>query len=94
MRKFYKDIKVIKSCLICGAVFRPPRGDGNHHGFCIKHRSLYWRSWYEKYGKKLDRKKYKEAQDRAWKNWVEKHKERRRAQALASYHRRKKFKST
>ena len=90
----FRIIKVIMECLLCGAVYRPERGDDTHRGFCYKHRSLYWRSWYAKYGKKYkyDLSKYKEARDRAWKKWVEKNKERRRAQALASYHRRKKIK--
>ena len=91
-KHFYKDVKVIMECKLCDAVFRPERGDDTHRGFCYKHRSLYWQSWYAKYMKKRDRTKYKPAQDKAWKKWTEKNKERRNAQALASYHRRKKIK--
>lgn len=93
MRRSYDEVKVIMECKICPAVFRPERGEQGHHGFCYKHRSLYWKSWYAKYLKGKNRSKYKVAQDRAWDNWVEQNKKRRRAQALKSYHKNKKFKN-
>ena len=63
------DVKTIKFCLLCEAEFIPPEGV-DHRGFCYKHRSLYWQSWYEKYEKKMDRSKYKATQKKAWDNWV------------------------
>lgn len=83
------DLRSIRFCLICNAEFRPQDNKGEHHGLCYRHRLLFWRSWYATYGKYVDWTKYKETRDRAWDRWVERNKERRRAQALASYHRKK-----
>jgi hypothetical protein len=95
-RAYYKDIKTIKFCKVCGVPFRPKRGSvGWISGLCHKHRYLYSKKLAEYsaawWGRKTPeyKREYKKKNYESWKKWVEKNKKKRRLIALKSYHRRK-----
>lgn len=96
----YRDIKLIKFCKVCGVEYRPARYSFSAHlGLCHKHRRVYYKNWYANYFLPWFKKqppavkqKYREKKYASWKKWVEKNIDRRRKQALESYHRRKKLK--
>lgn len=89
-KKFYRDVKLIRACKICGVQFRPKRyTTAAKLRLCHKHREEWWKERYQKemaYEQTPERKKMRFA---AWKKWVEKNEIRRRKLALDSYHRRK-----
>lgn len=92
--RFYREIKIIRSCKVCGVEFRPARYSvAANLWLCIKHRREYqreqaklygWKSWSPERKKEEAKKRYP-----VWLNWVKNHPERRRELALMSYHRRK-----
>ena len=98
-KHFYKDVKVIKFCKArgCNVEFRPERGSiEDRLGFCIVHRREHYKAWYRDvclpYAKTLtpdQRKRYAKTRHETWKKWVIKNLEKRRKQALESYHRNK-----
>jgi len=96
-KHFYKDVKVIKFCKFCGVSFRPQRGSFfSSLGLCHKHRRVYYRNWYINkflpFFAKLtpeQQQKYRDMRYATWKKWVSNNVERRRLQALESYHRNK-----
>ena len=98
-KHFYKDVKVIKVCKVpgCGVEYRPERGSFfSKLNLCHKHRNIYYRNWYINtflpYFKKLpeaEKEKYRAMKLEGWKRWVEKNLDKRRQQALESYHRNK-----
>ena len=100
--QFYKVIKIIKWCTICGKEWRPIRYDWlNDRCICQScvakeiaewrkaHRSQ-WNSIIARYKKKARSKRLPWVLNeyRRWKAWVALHPERRRAIALNSYYRR------
>lgn len=90
---FWRDIKIIKFCKECGVEFRPARYSYlSALGLCYKHRRLYFqkerRAWYKNLSPEA-KAKYIKNNYKLWKAWVEKHKDKRKQQALASYHRHK-----
>ena len=96
-KHFYKDIKLIKLCKACGVEFRPLRYSFFAHlGLCHKHRKVWYRNWYINWFLPWFKKQSPEVQQRyrdmrygVWKKWVENNKDRRRLQALVSYHKNK-----
>ena len=96
-KHFYRDVKLISFCKVCGVEFRPPRASFFAMlGLCHKHRKLYYRAWYFNvylpFFKKLtpaQQQKYRDRRYQVWLKWVTNNKERRKLQALESYHRRK-----
>lgn len=98
-KHFYRDVKVVKHCKVkgCNVLFRPQRGSVEDRlGLCHTHRHEYYKKWYDKVGRKYEesltpaqKERYKKTRYATWLKWVEKNKEKRRAQALASYHRNK-----
>lgn len=95
--KFYKDIQVIKFCKVCGVSFRPVRGSlAGRIGLCKEHRPIFYKEWYQKFSKPYlarmtpeARARYKLKQYEVWLAWTKKNLDKRRLQALASYHRNK-----
>ncbi len=100
-KKFYRELTVIRTCKSpgCGARYKPNKGTVSERlGFCDEHRAEYYRTWKKKYGdpwlKSLTpvrREAYKVRRYQAWLDWL-KNKDnlkKRRAWALASYHRNK-----
>lgn len=99
-KRFYRDIKLITFCDLCGTKYRTERGSFfSKLKLCHKHRKLYYKSFYKlrllphiaKFSEEK-MKAYKKAHLIWWHQWVEKNHEKRKAQALASYHRRKHLK--
>lgn len=98
-KDFYKDVKIIKICKVpeCGVEYRPERGSFFAEiGLCHKHRTIYYRNWYINrflpFFKKLpeaEKERYRKMKLAVWKKWVERNKDKRRLQALESYHRNK-----
>lgn len=98
-KHFYKDVQVIKICKVptCLQEYRPQRGSFFAKlNLCHKHRNIYYRNWYLNtfvpFFKKLpeeEKQKYRDMKMDAWKKWVEKNLDKRRQQALESYHRNK-----
>lgn len=95
---FYKEYQYIKSCKICGVVFRPPHHDTyrRYLGLCYickqKYHKKRYREYYIPYFNALPPEKQqgiKKARYETWRRWVKAHINRRRAQALKSYHTRK-----
>ncbi len=96
-KHFYRDIKVIKNCKVCRVEYRPIRSSFNDRlGLCYKHRKQYYKHYY--IAIRLAWLKALSPQRRAewWKQhyghlrqWVKDNPERRKAIALASYHRNK-----
>ena len=92
-RAYYKDIKIIKFCKVCGVRYRPARYSHQASlGLCHTHRRIYkleeFRKWFKKLSPEVQ-KKYRDREYEIWKKWVLKHMDRRRKMALESYHRRK-----
>ena len=96
-KEFYRDIKLIISCKNCGVEYRPARFSFFASlKLCWKCRRIYYRNWYINKFLPWFMKQPKEVQDKyrkmrydAWLKWVEKNADKRRKQALESYHRRK-----
>ena len=94
---FYKDVKIIKFCKVCGVEFRPQRFSlAAALGLCHTHRHAYQQKHYrEVYVPFLatatpeQKAAYRKKRYEVWKKWVNVYKTKRRAQALASYHRNK-----
>ena len=95
-QKFYKDVQIIKFCTVCGVEFRPRRFTiAASLGFCYPHRREYFRKIGIAAYKKLSAEQKKQrwmAGYGTWKLWIAKWPDRRRGQALASYHKNKKKK--
>ena len=91
---FYRDIKIVKFCKICQVVYHPARYSFFAElGLCYVHRKIYYTKWYVNsflpWFKKQTpeaQKKYRDMKYNFWKKWVEKNLNRRRVQALKSYH--------
>ena len=81
----------IKFCKLCGMDFEAKRGSfAAQSQLCYKHRNLWYKELYKLYGKEHDKLPHrKKMHYRLWLQWIKKNWERRRAIALASYHRRK-----
>ncbi len=96
-KKFYRDVKLIRFCKKCGVEYRPPRFSFFARlRLCWKCRRPYYAKWYkESYLPWLKRQtperiaEILKGRQVAWRAWVEANKDRRRAQALASYHKNK-----
>jgi len=96
-KHFYKDIKLIRFCKKCGVEYRPPRFSFFASlRLCWVCRRPYYEKWYKErflpYWNRQtpERKKEIKAQKHVvWLKWVEVNKEKRRAQALLSYHKNK-----
>jgi hypothetical protein len=95
---FYKEYHYIMYCKLCGVMFRPQHEDRyrRYLGLCYECKQKYWkkryREYYVPYFNALPPEKQqgiKKARYEAWRRWVQAHLERRRAQALKSYHARK-----
>lgn len=94
---FYRDVKLIKFCKVCNVEYRPERGSFFAMlGLCHKHRKVYYQDWYKNkflpFFEKLSleqKQKYRDMRYGVWKKWVTNNVERRRLQALESYHRNK-----
>lgn len=95
--KFFRDIKLIKFCKVCKVEYRPPRGSfAAASGLCYVHRKIFTKESFAKWNKRFwarmtpeQRKAYRKKQQKNWLNWVIKNIDRRRKQALESYHRKK-----
>jgi len=98
-KHFYRDVKLILFCKVpdCHVEYRPVRASffAKLH-LCHKHRSVYYRDWYINkflpfFAKlsKEDKQRYRNMRYEVWKKWVIKNIDKRRLQALESYHRRK-----
>lgn len=93
-KEFYKNVKIIRFCKVCDVSFRMSR---NYHvvgyNLCIVHRREFWRAEIRKQMKTETFKEYKKRNkakhDADNRRWVATHMERRRAIALASYHKNK-----
>jgi len=98
MEIFYKDIKIIKCCRICGVEFRPEASNKYrlYLGLCYTCKQKYhkkrYKEYYIPYFNSLPPEKQigiKKARYEAWRRWVKIHIDLRRKQALKSYYRRK-----
>lgn len=95
--KFYKDIQLVRNCKVCRQEYRPRRFTYSAGlRLCWKCRKEYHKEFYKKYTIPFVQRQTPERQKElrkqnleAWKKWVARHPNRRRAQALASYHRNK-----
>lgn len=95
--RFYRDIKLIIFCRVCGVEFRPRRFSmASVLKLCWNHRTEFYRKRYREvlipfYAALSPEKKaqYRALQRKRWNRWVELHGDQRRQQALASYHRHK-----
>lgn len=89
----YRDIKIVKFCKVCGVEYRPARYSHiGAIGMCWKCRKEAIRLWQKKWWGNLSeerKKEYKKKRYEMWKKWVVKNLERRRKQALKSYHKNK-----
>ena len=91
---WYRTVKIIKYCKQCGVSFRPKRGSvGAQLGRCWNCRGKFlkeyqkthtWHTWSPEKKQRVLERHYP-----VWLEWVSRNLERRRAIALASYHRRK-----
>ena len=98
-KHFYRDVQVIKVCRVptCLVEYRPQKDSFFAKlNLCHKHRNIYYRNWYINrflpFFSKLSREqqdRYRKMRYETWKKWVEKNKDKRRLQALASYHKNK-----
>ena len=89
----------MKLCKVegCGAWYRPERHTWHAKlGVCYVHRKAYYKKWHRTHFlpwlKKQSPEKqaqYKKMHKDAWDKWVATHIDRRRSQALASYHKNK-----
>ena len=93
MREFTKRIKLIIFCKVCGVEFRPPYGSWqSRQRLCVVHRRILQRERRNKREKTLTPEYKKERYKKQypyWKKWVANNLEKRRRQALESFHRRK-----
>ena len=95
--RFYHDVKLVCICKMCGVEFRPARYSMFAMiGLCHKHRYIYYQNWYINrflpwFAKQTPavQQYYRDMRYGVWKKWVEKNKDKRRLQALTSYHRNK-----
>ena len=92
-QKFYKNIKLILFCKVCGVKYLPERYSKRAEmGGCYKHRWVSQTQWNSVWYAKLppERKKiYAQVKYGKWKNWVKNNIEGRRRIARISYHKRK-----
>ena len=92
-KHFYRDIKLIRRCKVCGVEFRPPRfGYRAALRRCYVHRNEYMREQYRLYVSRMSPDKLREfrvMKYMAWRQWTAANVERRRLHALRSYHKRK-----
>ena len=98
-KHFYRDVKVIKVCKVptCLVEYRPPKDSFFARlNLCHKHRTIYYRNWYINrflpfFAKlsKEEQQRYRDMRYEAWLDWVDKNTDKRRQQALESYHRNK-----
>ena len=87
--KFYKEIKIIRFCLDCKAVYRPSRykyrANINYCWNCkSKHKSKIWKKLTPEQKDVL-----KEGMRKYWASYITIRREKNRARALASYHKHK-----
>lgn len=95
--RYFKEIKgIIKTCIRCGELWYPKVYSKHTFNACAKCKRALYREWYRDYWKPRfdslpeDKKAYwLKLRLKNWHKWVEKHTDRRRAQALASYHKNK-----
>ncbi len=98
-KTYYRQILgIIKKCKGCGKHWRPEvyslaSQNRNLCEVCRKeyHKKFYW-NYLKPYLASLKpelKERLKEQKKKAWNNWVKKNPDRRREQALASYHRNK-----
>ena len=95
-KHFYKDVQVVKVCKVpeCLVEYRPGRASFFARlNLCHKHRRIYYRNWYINtflpYFKALpaeEKAKMRAMKQVNWNKWVEKNGDKRRLQALKSYH--------
>lgn len=96
-KHYYKDIKLIRFCKKCGVEYRPPRFSFFAMlRLCWKCRRPYYAKWYRtvflpwwKKQTPARQQEIKAQRQETWRVWVDRNKNHRRAQALASYHRNK-----
>lgn len=90
-RVYTSNWKWIKFCKLCGMDYEAKRGSFEAMtNLCYKHRNLWYKELYKIYGKEHDKlPRRKKMWYKSWLKWVKKNYEKRRAIALASYHRRK-----
>ena len=90
---FYKDIKIIKVCRVCGVSFRPPRFTHRASiSLCIKHFRIQSNEAFKKRFAGLSKEEKSLLSKKRypyWLEWKKKNIIKRNKIALESYHRRK-----
>lgn len=92
--KFFRKYKRIIHCQVCGVRIAQKKYNLKYCDAHLKeYEAILFRKIREYQERPENKKKFAAYRYQTWLKWVENNKEKRRAQALASYHRKKKLKT-